>query len=102
MIFNLRNIEQLLTTLNRELKLEFKVWQYQDGGWHDYDPRGSDEVEQTYQLYEKEKATGRIIDVRSVRSGAWEYQVDFRQFTQQNVRHEAHTVRAIRRIWRSM
>jgi hypothetical protein len=76
------------------------VWQYQDGGWHDYDPAGSDEVEQTYQLYEKEKATGRVIDVRAVRSGSWEYQVDFRQFTQTNIRHEAHTVRSIRRIWR--
>jgi hypothetical protein len=79
-----------------------QIWQYQDGGWHDYDPKASDEVETTYQLYEKEKATGRVIDVRAVRSGTWEYQIDFRQFTQQNIRHEAHTIRAIRRVWRSL
>lgn len=78
-----------------------KIWQYQDGGWHDYDPAASDEVEKTYQLYEKEKATGRIIDVRAVRSGAWAYQIDFRQFTQQNIQHAAHTIRSIRRIWRA-
>jgi hypothetical protein len=72
-----------------------------DGGFHDYDQAASEEVEQTYQLYEKEKATGRIIDVRNVKSGTWEYQIDFRQLTQTNVRHEAHTTRQIRRIWRA-
>lgn len=78
------------------------MWQYQDGGWNDYDANASDEVENTYQIYEKEKATGRVIDVRAVKSGQWDYMIDFRQMTQQNVRHEAHTVRNIRRVWRSM
>jgi hypothetical protein len=38
-----------------------------------------------------------MTDVRSVQSGQWSYLVDFRQMTQQNVQHEAHTTRAIRR-----
>lgn len=79
-----------------------QIWQYQHAGWHDYDPRAGEEVERTYQTYLKEAATGRVIDVRAVRSGSWEYQIDFRQYTQQNIQHEAHTVRSIRRVWRSI
>jgi hypothetical protein len=70
-------------------------WQYFHEGWCNYDPQASEVVEATYQEYLRNPG---ITDVRSVESGEWNYMVDFRQMTQQNVRHEAHTVRRIRRV----
>jgi hypothetical protein len=70
-------------------------WQYYHDGWCNYHPEASEVVEATYQEYLRNPG---ITDVRSVESGEWNYMVDFRQMTQQNVRHEAHTVRRIRRV----
>lgn len=51
------------------------IWQYEDGGrFHDYDGKASDIVEQCYQEY---VANPHMMDVRAVKSGDWEYQVDF-------------------------
>jgi len=69
------------------------VWQYSDNGWYNYDPEGSAEVEKAYQDY----LTNPTVDVRSVASGQWKYQIDFKQMTQQNIEHANHTIRAIRR-----
>jgi len=73
------------------------VWQFleNDSKYHNYDPVASDTVEAVYQDYLKNPGN---TDVRSVNSGQWAYMVDFRQLTQQNIQHEAHTVRKIRRI----
>jgi hypothetical protein len=70
------------------------AWQYWDNGWYNYDKEASNLVEATYQEYLKNPG---ITDVRSVKSGQWTYQVDFRQMTQINIEHENHTSRKIRR-----
>jgi hypothetical protein len=36
--------------------------------------------------------------VRAVKSGQWQYEIDFRVMTQTNIQHEDHTKRRIRRI----
>jgi hypothetical protein len=74
-----------------------QVWQYRDNGhvWRNYFPAANNVVEVVYQDYLKNPG---MTDVRSVQSGQWSYLVDFRQMTQQNVQHEAHTTRPIRRL----
>lgn len=79
---------------NEESSEKVWVWQYYHDGWQNYYPNASKEVEKVYQLYQKEK----INDVRPVRSGTWEYLVDFTNFKQTNVQHPAHTERKIRRV----
>jgi len=71
------------------------VWQYYDGGFRNYDQAASSVVEGVYQEYLTSPYT---TDVRSIQSGQWSYLVDFKQMTQQNVQHEAHTTRRIRRV----
>jgi len=71
------------------------VWQYFDGGFKNYDVAASDTVEGVYQEYLTSPYT---TDVRSVKSGQWSYLVDFKQWTQQNIQHENHTTRKIRRV----
>eukprot|EP00029_Vermamoeba_vermiformis_P012276 TRINITY_DN708_c0_g1_i1.p1 TRINITY_DN708_c0_g1~~TRINITY_DN708_c0_g1_i1.p1 ORF type:complete len:717 (-),score=278.23 TRINITY_DN708_c0_g1_i1:40-2016(-) len=71
------------------------VWQYNHNGWFNYDNAASDVVEATYQEYLRNPG---VTDVRSIQSGSWMYQVDFRQMTQQNIQHENHTIRQIRRV----
>lgn len=75
--------------------LFFLQWQYYDGGWRDYDDEASRIVEEAYQDY---LANPNMLDVRSVQSGMWNYQVDFLNMKQTNINHFAHTVRDIRRI----
>ena len=70
-------------------------WQYDDNGFHDYDKDASKEVEAAYQDYLKSPG---CWDVRSVKSGKWEYQVDFPNMNQTNIQHEKHTQRSIRRV----
>jgi hypothetical protein len=74
-------------------------WQYFDatkanGPWFDYDLYASDLVEDAYADWKRDPH----IDVRSVKSGEWEYMVDFNSMEQQNVQHTAHTRRKIRRV----
>jgi len=73
------------------------VWQFleNDGLYYNYESGASNVVEEVYQSYVKSPGA---TDVRSVKSGQWNYMVDFRAMTQQNVQHEAHTTRKIRRI----
>lgn len=71
------------------------TWQFSDNGWCNYHPDASKVVEATYQDYLRNPG---VTDVRSVQSGDWNYMVDFRQMTQQNIQHENHTVRQIRRV----
>jgi hypothetical protein len=52
-------------------------------------------VEVNYQDYLKNPGHS---DVRAVHSGQWNYMVDFRQMQQQNIQHENHTRRKIRRV----
>jgi len=70
-------------------------WQYHDGTWKDYDAKASDTVEETYLKYLENRGE---TDVRAVKSGQWEYQVDFMAMKQTNIQHEQHTVRNIRRM----
>ena len=62
--------------------------------WFPYTKEASDIVEQAYQDYKNDPAQ---VDVRSVKSGMWRYQVDFTNMTQTNIEHANHTVREIRR-----
>jgi len=72
------------------------VWQYQEGStWQAYDLNASDLVEKAYQDYLKNPG---MCDVRAVKSGQWQYQVDFLNNKQTNIQHENHTVRSIRRV----
>ena len=52
-------------------------------------------MEEEWQKYIKNRM---MCDVRAVKSGHFEYQVDFMQWSQQNITHQAHKVRKIRRL----
>jgi len=71
------------------------MWQYQDGTWKNYDVEAANTVEEVYQGY---LANRGDTDVRAVKSGQWEYMVDFMAMKQTNIQHDNHTVRNIRRI----
>jgi len=71
------------------------VWQYKEGTWKTYAAEASNVVEQVYQNYLSNRGD---TDVRAVKSGQWEYMVDFMAMKQTNIQHENHTVRDIRRI----
>lgn len=92
--------------INSELKEKKAVWQFYDANnqnavvkspdhWYDYDPKASAIVEEEWQKYIKNRA---MCDVRAVKSGQWHYQVDFINWSQQNIDHSAHTKRRIRRL----
>eukprot|EP01098_Paradermamoeba_levis_P002711 TRINITY_DN1316_c0_g1_i2.p1 TRINITY_DN1316_c0_g1~~TRINITY_DN1316_c0_g1_i2.p1 ORF type:complete len:330 (-),score=97.75 TRINITY_DN1316_c0_g1_i2:178-1023(-) len=73
------------------------LWQYQHDGWKDYDARASEIVESNFETFFKEGDQGPV-KVGGVKSGEWEYEVDFVKMQQTNLQHANHTVRAIRRI----
>ena len=64
-------------------------------GWYDYAPKASDIVEDEWQRYIVNRG---MNDVRSVKSGEWEYMVDFVNWKQTNIIHINHKTRAIRRL----
>ena len=68
-------------------------WQYEHDDWKNYDKTANDVVEAAYQEWQKNKFT----DVRAIKSGEWQYTVDFNTMLQQNIQHENHTRRSIRR-----
>jgi hypothetical protein len=72
-------------------------WQFkQDNGiWGNYEVNASDTIEDVYQKYLANRGDN---DVRAVKSGQWEYQVDFMAMKQTNIQHPNHTVRDIRRV----
>ncbi|KAN0027613.1 hypothetical protein ACTFIU_010584 [Dictyostelium citrinum] len=70
-------------------------WQYKfSNNWMDYTQAASAITEQAYQDW----LLNSFVDVRSVQSGQWCYQIDFKQMTQTNIQHHDHTTRNIRRI----
>jgi len=71
------------------------IWQYEEGTWRNYYTEASNVVEDVYQDYLSNRGT---TDVRAVRSGDFEYQVDFAAMKQTNITHANHTTRNIRRI----
>jgi len=92
--------------VNKDLKRKLPIWQFYDkskgdaivvspDGYYDYDMKASDVVEEEWQKYIKNRA---MCDVRAVKSGQYNYQVDFINWSQQNVDHHNHTVRKIRRL----
>lgn len=70
------------------------IWQFNHNGWKNYAPDASDLVEVQYQEWLQ---NNQMFDVRSVKSGTWEYNVDFRRMVQINIQHPDHTERQIRR-----
>jgi len=80
-------------TLSVKKKVTKPVWQYLHGKWLNYDDEASDIVEQNY----KDWQTTKTIDVRAVKSGTFQYQVDFNLMKQTNIQHASHTIRDIRR-----
>eukprot|EP01114_Cavostelium_apophysatum_P014064 TRINITY_DN3546_c0_g1_i4.p1 TRINITY_DN3546_c0_g1~~TRINITY_DN3546_c0_g1_i4.p1 ORF type:complete len:247 (-),score=57.76 TRINITY_DN3546_c0_g1_i4:84-824(-) len=73
------------------------VWQYleNDHTWQNYDTAASDLVEEIFLKYLGNKGD---TDVRAVKSGQWEYMVDFIALKQTNIQHENHRIRNIRRV----
>jgi len=71
------------------------LWQYLDGVWKNYDALASNTVEDVYLKYLENRGD---TDVRAVKSGSWEYQVDFMAMKQTNIQHANHTTRNIRRV----
>jgi len=71
------------------------LWQYDHNGWKNYTVEASNVVEDVYTNYLSNRGD---TDVRAVKSGQWEYLVDFMAMKQTNIQHEAHTTRNIRRI----
>jgi hypothetical protein len=70
------------------------VWQYKHGGWHNYDEEANKMVEAIYQSWVSDPS----VDIRTVKSGHWNYMIDFNTMKQTNIEHEAHTSRDLRRI----
>jgi len=86
-------------TVKEKSKYDY-IWQYREnnGTWGDYDLKPSDVLEEVYQAYlENREGT----DVRTVKSGQWEYEVDFKSMQQTNMQHPSRTVRPIRRLLRT-
>jgi len=78
----------------KDAALQYR-WEYKErDNWFPYAKEASDVVEAAYQTY---LADPNQVDVRSVKSGMWSYQVDFTNMTQTNIQHDNHTVRDIRR-----
>ena len=88
------------------LKRYAAIWQFYDNnnfnasikksdGWYDYESEASDIVEDEWQRYIVNRG---MNDVRSVKSGEWEYMVDFVNWKQTNIIHMNHKIRAIRRL----
>lgn len=72
------------------------IWQYEENSeWKNYATKASDTVEEVYKDY---LANRGDTDVRAVKSGQWEYMVDFMAMKQTNIQHDNHTVRNIRRV----
>ena len=71
-------------------------WQFKDDGgrWSDYAPAASVEVEKMYANW----LVNPHVDVRCVKSGTWEYMVDFNLMQQQNIKHENHKIRKVQRV----
>jgi hypothetical protein len=71
-------------------------WQYKadSGKFLDYVSSASTEVEKAYASW----TVNPHIDVRAVKSGDWEYHVDFNLMEQTNVRHPNHKKRTIQRV----
>jgi len=103
-------ISSITNQKNKSNKKEYKKihhanWQYYDNykdtinispdGFYDYNPEASDIVETAWQKYITHRG---LNDVRLVKSGEWEYMVDFMNWEQWNIIHSAHTKRNIRRI----
>lgn len=81
------------------------LWQYYDNnkatnkvrpdGWYDYESKANEVVEEEWQKYIKNRA---MNDVRAVKSGEFQYFVDFINWQQTNIIHPNHTKRNIRRL----
>jgi len=96
-----------LTTFKQPYFKRYKaIWQFYDpnnfnakikrsDGWYDYDEEASDVVEDEWQKYIVNRG---MNDVRAVKSGEWEYMVDFINWKQTNIIHQNHRERPVRRI----
>lgn len=71
-------------------------WQYlaDNGKFLDYSPGASVEVEKAFATWQ----VNPHVDVRAVKSGQWEYMVDFNLMQQQNIKHDAHKIRKVQRV----
>jgi len=74
-------------------KVEY-IWQYNHGKWHDFDQEANKIVEGIYQAF----LADPHVDINAIKSGHYQYMIDFNAMKQTNIEHEAHTVRDIRRI----
>ena len=83
----------IVPTLTLSATNSVAQWQYEHDGWKNYDKVASDVVEAAYQDWQKNPFT----DVRAIKSGEWQYTVDFNTMIQENIQHENHTKRNIRR-----
>jgi len=104
-IIHLKSSTIIKSNKNEYKRIHPARWQYYDNtkftnnpspdGWYEYDPEASDIVEDAWQRYTVHRG---LNDVRSIKSGEWEYMVNFMNWDQQNIIHSSHTKRKIRRI----
>ncbi len=70
-------------------------WQYQsENKWKDYDNEASTQIEIDYQKY----ISNQSFNIKSYKSGIWEYLIDFPSLKQSNIQKASHKVRNIRRV----
>ena len=62
---------------------------------YNYELKASEVVEEEWQKYINNRM---MCDVRAVKSGHFEYSVDFMSWHQTNITHHNHTIRKIRRL----
>lgn len=72
------------------------IWQYYDNGFNEYDIDVSNIIEDTYQSY----IIDSKYDIKSIKSGKYEYEIDFKLMLQTNIQNGKFTKRRIRRVRR--
>lgn len=64
-------------------------------GWYKYEDAARDAVEQVYSAWKRDSQNPATVDIDM---GKYRYRVDLAQMTQENLSHENHRIRQIRRI----
>lgn len=70
-------------------------WQYETReGWGDFDPEANKKMQSMFEAYMFDEGE----QLAQIKSGKWEYMVDFDTYRQTNIQHSNHRTRKIRQI----